>query len=60
MIGGFAVVNASAAGSVRLRFFGIPIGEPASAVRVIHECRWKDLSEIGDRRLLVSSATDLR
>ena len=50
-MGGFAVVEADAVHSIRLRFFGIPFGESAEAVRVIYERRWKGLDEIGDRSL---------
>jgi hypothetical protein len=49
--GGFAVVEVNAAYEVRLRFFGIQMDEPASAVRVTYECRWQGLSKIGDREL---------
>jgi hypothetical protein len=51
IVAGFAVVDAYAAGSVRLRFFGIPFGEAAHEVRVIYECRWQGVGEIGDRNL---------
>ena len=51
VMGGFAVVEADAVHSIRLRFFGIPFGESAEAVRVIYERRWKGLDEIGDRSL---------
>lgn len=51
VIGGFAVVEVDSTHGVRLRFFGVRFDEPAHAVRVIYERRWKGLGEIGDRSL---------
>ncbi len=51
VMAGFAIVDADATHSTRLRFLGIPFGEPVDAVRVIYEYRWRGLGEIGDPRL---------
>jgi hypothetical protein len=51
VFGGFAIVDVDAARGVRLRFLGIPLGEPAHAVRIIHEFHWNSPDEIGDRSL---------
>jgi hypothetical protein len=51
VIGGFAVVDVSAAYDVRLRFFGIPHGKLAQEVDVVYEHHWHGLKEIGDSKL---------
>ena len=48
---GFRPSNERSFHSIRLRFLGIPVGEPVDAMRVIYEHHWCGLGEIGERRL---------